>query len=111
LFVAEQPQHTIFLQAFEIAKYPVTNADYHRFIWDVGHRLPRDWTGFTYRDDTENHLMVGVSKIDAEAYIEWLNKKTGMKFKLPTEAEWERAARGNDGPDLSVGQYVRSMAL
>jgi formylglycine-generating enzyme required for sulfatase activity len=38
-----------------------------------------------------------VSKIDAEAYIEWLNQKTGMTFRLPTEAEWERAARGDDG--------------
>jgi Uncharacterized conserved protein len=96
LFIAEQPQHSIFLSAFEIAKYPVTNADYHRFIWDVGHRLPRDWTGFTFREDTESHPVVGVSKIDAEAYIDWLKQKTGMKFKLPTEAEWERAARGND---------------
>jgi len=96
LFAAEQPQHSIFLSAFEIAKYPVTNEDYYRFIWDVGHRLPRDWIGFTFREDTENHPVVGVSKIDAEAYIEWLNQKTGLNFKLPTEAEWERAARGSD---------------
>lgn len=97
LFVAEQPQHRVLLSAFEIARYPVTNADYHRFIWDVGHRLPRNWTGFTFREDTENHPVVGVSKLDAEAYIEWLNQKTGLTFKLPTEAEWERAARGTDG--------------
>ncbi len=97
LFVAEQPQFRMSLPAFEIAKYLVTNAEYHIFIWDVGHRLPRDWTGFTFPEDTENHPVVGVSKIDAEAYIEWLNRKTGMNFKLPTEAEWERAARGIDG--------------
>ena len=97
LFAAEQPQHRIFLSAYEIGKYPVTNADYHRFIWDVGHRLPRDWTSFTFREDTEHHPVVGVSKTDAEAYVEWLNQKTGMNFKLPTEAEWERAARGTDG--------------
>jgi toxoflavin biosynthesis protein ToxD len=58
LFIAEQPQHGIFLQAFEIAKYPVTNADYHRFIWDMGYRLPHDWTGFTFREDNENHPVV-----------------------------------------------------
>jgi iron(II)-dependent oxidoreductase len=97
LFVAEQPLHTVSLPAFEIAKYPVTNADYHCFIWDVGYRLPRNWTGFTFREDTENHPVVGVSKMDAEAYIEWLNQKTKMNFRLPTEAEWERAARGSDG--------------
>ena len=39
LFAAEQPQHQVSLPAFEIAKYPVTNADYQIFIWDVGHRL------------------------------------------------------------------------
>lgn len=96
LFAAEQPQHKVFLSAFEIAKYPVTNADYHLFIWDAGYRLPRSWTSFTFRDDTEDHPVVGVSKVDAEEYTEWLNKKTGMNFRLPTEAEWERAARGKD---------------
>lgn len=96
-FIAEQPQHIVSLPAFEIAKYPVTNADYHNFVLDVGHRLPRNWTGFTFQEDTENHPVTGVSKTDAEAYIEWLNQKTGMSFRLPTEAEWERAARGNDG--------------
>ena len=97
LFVAEQPQHRVHLPAFEIAKYPVTNAEYHAFIWDVGHRLPRDWIGFTFREDTDSHPVVCVSKTDAETYIEWLNQKTGMSFRLPTEAEWERAARGVDG--------------
>jgi formylglycine-generating enzyme required for sulfatase activity len=97
LFAAEQPQHVVTLPAFEIAQYPVTNAEYHTFIWDVGHRLPRNWSGFTYREDTQNHPVVGVSKVDAEAYISWLNNKTGLVFKLPTEAEWERAARGDDG--------------
>ncbi len=96
LFAAEQPQHTVSLPAFEIAQYPVTNADYHTFIWDVGHRLPKNWAGFTYQEDTQNHPVVGVSKLDAEAYIKWLNSKTKLTFKLPTEAEWERAARGED---------------
>ena len=97
LFAAEQPQHCISLPAFEIAKYPVTNLEYHSFISDVAYRFPRDWTGFTFRDETDNHPIVGVSKVDAEAYIAWLNQKTGVNFRLPTEAEWERAARGSDG--------------
>ncbi len=97
LFAAEQPQHRVSLPAYEIAKYPVTNEEYHLFVSDAAYRLPRDWIGFTYRDDTENHPVVGISKVDAEAYIAWLNQKTGMNFRLPNEAEWERAARGNDG--------------
>lgn len=97
LFAAEQPQHILSLPAYEIAKYPVTNEEYHVFTSDVAYRLPRDWTGFTFREDTENHPVVGVSKTDAEAYIAWLNRKTGTNFRLPTEAEWERAARGTDG--------------
>lgn len=96
-FAAEQPQHRVSLPAFQIAEFPVTNADYQIFIRDMGHRLPCTWTSFTFRDGTGNHPVVGVSKNDAEAYIEWLNKKTGMDLRLPTEAEWERAARGEDG--------------
>ena len=96
LFAAEQPQHRVTLPAFEIAKYPVTNAEYHIFTWDSGYRLPRNWTGFTFRDEMENHPVTEVSKTDAEKYIDWLNQKTGMNFRLPTEAEWEHAARGND---------------
>jgi formylglycine-generating enzyme required for sulfatase activity len=97
LFAAEQPQHILSLPVYEIAKYPVTNEEYHIFTSDVAYKLPRDWTGFTFREDTENHPVVGVSKVDAEAYIDWLNQKTGKNFRLPTEAEWERAARGTDG--------------
>ena len=97
LFAAERPQHVVSLPPFEIAQYLVTNVEYHTFLWDVGHRLPRTWAGFTYQEDTDNHPVVGVSKIDAEAYIQWLNKKTGLIFQLPTEAQWERAARGEDG--------------
>jgi formylglycine-generating enzyme required for sulfatase activity len=96
LFAAEQPQHMVTLPAYEIAQVPVTNAEYYTFIWDSGHRIPRAWTGYTFPDGAEDHPVVGVSKIDAEFYIQWLNKKTGMKFRLPTEAEWEHAARGDD---------------
>jgi len=97
LFIAEQPQHTVQLPAFEISQFPVTNSDYYTFIWDAGHRIPRHWSGYTFLDGTEEHPVVGVSKTDAEAYIRWMNEKTGASLRLPTEAEWECAARGNDG--------------
>lgn len=97
LFAAEQPQHRVVLPAYKIAKFPVTNEEYHHFVTEMAYRLPRDWTSFTFREDTETHPVVGVSKVDAETYIQWLNQKTGLNFRLPNEAEWERAARGEDG--------------
>jgi formylglycine-generating enzyme required for sulfatase activity len=97
LFAAEQPQHLVSLPAFEIAQFPVTNAEYSIFTWDTGYRIPRTWAGYVFLAETDNHPVAGVSKIDVEAYIGWLNQRTGMNFRLPTEAEWERAARGEDG--------------
>lgn len=97
LFESEQPQHVVHVEAFEIAKHPVTNAEYHYFIWDTSYRLPKGWNGFSYPDGTALHPVVGVSKLDAEAYITWLNRRTGLHFRLPTEAEWELSARGEDG--------------
>jgi formylglycine-generating enzyme required for sulfatase activity len=96
LFRSEQPQFRASIPGFEIAQFPVTNQDYFLFVTEAGYRLPRGWVGFTYTDETDNHPVTGVSKRDAEAYIEWLNRQTGLTFRLPTELEWERAARGSD---------------
>lgn len=97
LFENERPQHRVKLNGFEIAQAPVTNADYYAFIWNEGYRLPKTWTSFLYPDETENYPVTGVSKLDAEAYIAWISGKLGISYRLPTEAEWERAARGTDG--------------
>lgn len=96
LFRVEQPQHRVFLPAYEIGKYPVTNAEYHLFIWNTGYRVPKGWIGFRHPESLANHPVVGVSRLDALAYIEWLNGETGAQFRLPSEAEWEKAARGED---------------
>lgn len=97
LFSNEQPQHKVKVNEFQIAQYPVTNAEYYEFVWDVGYPLPKGWFSFTFPADQDYHPVTGVSKKDAEAYVEWLKKRTGMKFRLPTEPEWELAARGTDG--------------
>ena len=97
LFVSEQPQQQVEGAPFEIAQYPVTNYEYNLFVRDTAYRLPRGWAGFTYPTETGNHPVVGVSKTDVEAYIRWLNQQSGSSFRLPTEIEWERAARGTDG--------------
>jgi formylglycine-generating enzyme required for sulfatase activity len=97
LFAAEQPQHQVSVKAFEIGQYPITNQEYNDFLFDTGHRLPKHWIGFTYPDETGLHPVVGVSKLDAEAYIQWLSKRTNSSFRLPTEAEWEYGARSADG--------------
>lgn len=97
LFMSEQPQHEVVLPAFEMGKFPVTNVEYHQFIWDTSHRIPRNWDGFSYPPGKENHPVVGVSIDDAISYCKWLSKKTSSEFRLPSEAEWERAARWIDG--------------
>jgi len=97
LFENEQPQHEIALPTFEIAQNPVTNAEYFLFTWDTGHRLPKGWVGIRFADDTGNHPVTGVSRNDALAYAKWLSDRSKLKFRLPSEAEWERAARGTDG--------------
>ena len=97
MFSIEQPQHYIELPEYEIGKYPIMNEEYFQFIYQSNFRLPKGWTGFKYAEGFGNHPVVGVSWDDANAYCAWLTKMTNREYRLPTEAEWERAARGVDG--------------
>ncbi len=96
LFHLEQPQHQVTLNAFELAQTPVTNSEYHIFIYNTGYKVPKNWIGFSFPEGMEDHPVTNVSKLDAETYIRWLVKTTGIQFRLPIEAEWEKAARGTD---------------
>jgi len=90
----EKPQHRVTLPAYEIGKYPVTNARYWVFVRATGHPTPAHWSDGQVPSDKENHPVVNVSLDDARAFCRWLTKTTGQLYRLPTEAEWEKAARG-----------------
>lgn len=98
----EKPIHTVTLTDFYISKHEITVAQYRKFCNATGHKFPgkpkKDWYNehesvreWTWRD---NHPIVNVTWYDADEYCKWLSEETGENYSLPTEAQWEFAAKG-----------------
>ena len=96
-FNNEKPQHNVELSKYWIGKYPLTNLEYQTFVKEAGYQPPVHWDGDQYPPEKGDHPVVNVSWEDAVACCKWLSEKTGKPYRLPTEAEWEKAARGTDG--------------
>ncbi len=88
----ERPAHRVSLSAFRMAVLPATNEDYAAFLAATGHELPRFWNVPAFNNPLQP--VVGASWFDAVAYCDWLSGVHGAWFRLPTEAEWEKAALG-----------------
>ncbi len=86
------------LDEFYIGKYPLTNEQYSEFLQDTNRISPDHWVGrLTPPQSILTHPVVGVDWRDAQAFVEWLSDLSGKQIHLPSEAQWEKAARSGDG--------------
>ena len=120
----ERPVHKVTLDAYYIGKHEVTNADWKKFRDDPGYDDTKFWPGarvvpkdqVPYWTQPQNHgggtpdsgayPVQGVNWDAATAYCNWLSDKTGKTYRLPTEAEWEKAARGTDQRRFPWGNSI-----
>ncbi|NLS78455.1 MAG: SUMF1/EgtB/PvdO family nonheme iron enzyme [Chloroflexi bacterium] len=93
----ERPEHLVAVASFRISRFEVTNAQYQRFVAATGHAAPRGWANGRYPQSQALWPVVGVSWEDARDYGAWLGSTLGADIRLPSEAEWEWAARGAEG--------------
>jgi formylglycine-generating enzyme required for sulfatase activity len=100
----EVPAFTVELDDVWMGTYPVTNCQYRDFLLATGwDRRPSTWYLGAYPWDRPAHPVCGISADDAEAYLAWLSARTGHPYRLPSEAEWEHAAKGWEGREFPWG--------
>ena len=104
----EMPAQLLRVTDFFMMRHPVTNKQFEQFIRETGHRAPLFWKNNTYPEDQADHPVVGVSYYDALAFCAWAADVTGLPIRLPTEPEWEKAARGPEPQLYSWGNEWRS---
>ncbi|MBF0147597.1 MAG: SUMF1/EgtB/PvdO family nonheme iron enzyme [Magnetococcales bacterium] len=98
------PRHQVQLSPFYLAETPVTNDLYRRFLEENRtYRKPESWGNERFSHDMQP--VVGVDWNDAIKFCEWLSESTGKEFSLPTDAQWEFAARGTDARQFPWGNY------
>jgi formylglycine-generating enzyme required for sulfatase activity len=105
----EQPQHRLYLPDYYLAKTPATNRQYRAFVAATRREAPEDWIYRAPLHGEEDHPVVYVSWYDAMEYCQWLSEVTGRSYGLPSEAEWEKGARGTDGHVYSWGNQWDAM--
>ncbi len=107
----ECPRYTLDVAPFAMMRFPLTNAEYREFLLDTGYaELPTSWTFGVYPELAGNQPVWSVSPAAAEAYAAWLSRRTGRRFRLPSEAEWEYCASGGDGREYPWGGCFRGDA-
>ena len=126
------PLHRVTFQSgFYLGRHAVTRGDFKLFVYESGYSIPKgcyrwmedgwrlsadhNWLQPGFPQD-DRHPVVCVNQDDVEAYLKWLSQKTGVTYRLPSEAEWERAARGGNpsarfwGEDRSPAQHYANVA-
>ncbi|MGH7403726.1 MAG: formylglycine-generating enzyme family protein [Candidatus Rokuibacteriota bacterium] len=105
----ERPRHRVWLDPFAIGRMPVTNREYGPFLEEGGAEPSRWWRDARFSDPEQP--VVGVSWFEATGFCQWLSHHEGRPYRLPTEAEWEKAARAClDGARFPWGEDRPSTA-
>jgi len=97
---SEFPAHSVTVKPFWMDKTEVTNAEYEQFVLDANYPYPEDWKGPKAPHGRELYPVANVSFEDANAFADWRSKRDGVIYRLPTEQEWEYAARNGDRSNL-----------